>query len=239
MTFPIADCAFMGDVGGNGPTETKQMMLPIGRGDVFTVQSILRLKADGHGQWGGGFKKTQLEMKSFITFHNTYFSHKLSGTVNPQEFVRITTVFVTWPCSLALFPAPLHYIITSRMDKKTATEWCRASWWTHIISSMHEKRVLLRAHHAFSLSVERKCCKFCKQWAHLPPTPPSPTSCLSPIQPTNFQHFQICRLCNHADDLANSDHRFDQSPGAKRGFRTSAVPAPAFWLYLNKKQPHT
>lgn len=51
MTFPITDCAFVGDVRGNRPTEAKQMPLPIGRGDVlFMVQSIPRLKANGHGQ---------------------------------------------------------------------------------------------------------------------------------------------------------------------------------------------
>lgn len=87
----------------------------------------------------------------------------------------------------------------------------------------HALKTCLALHTSFFFLIGwQKIAKFGKQWWHLPPTPASPTSCLPPIQPTNFQHFQICRLRNHADDLANSDHRFDQSPGAKTGFGSSA-----------------
>lgn len=82
-----------------------------------------------------------------------------------------------------------------------------------------------------------KIAKFGKQWAHLP-SQPAPTSRLSPIQPTNFQHCQICRLCNHAGDLANSDHRFDQNPGAKRGSRSrcassGVLTSPKLWRTIH------
>lgn len=205
------------------------MLLPIGRGDAFTAQSIPRLKADGHGQWGG-FKTKQLETKYFITFQNTHFSHKLTPP-SPKNLSGSLQFLLHGSAHKLYFP--LRYITLSfqgwtkkkKTKKTTATEWLLPS---QLVNTYYQFYAWKTWHTTHFLYLSKENRQIWRQWAHLPPTPPSPTSCLSPKQPTNFQHFQICRLCNHADDLANSDHRFDQSPGAKRGFTTSAVPASDF-----------
>lgn len=143
-----------------------------------------------------------------------------------------------------------HILEHVMLDKDPATQWLSADDAMLSFVCFFFLNGLLCKHHADAAADSlfiylffliksgfNKIAKFGKQWAHLP-SQPAPTSRLSPIQPTNFQHCQICRLCNHAGDLANSDHRFDQNPGAKRGSRSrcassGVLTSPKLWRTIH------